>query len=151
QEESREARLARADEELAAGQYAKAETDYREILRAAPNDPQAVRQLGLLYHEQGQVVQALPLLKKSAELEPNHADVQLRLGEIYLAGRQYSQARDAAQFVLAKQPAQEQALLLLADASVAAEEIEETRKQVESLRGNDQDRPGYHLALGALA
>src|SRR5262245_61525997 len=68
QGESREARLARANEKLAAGQYAKAEAEYREILRAAPNDPQAVRQLGLLYHDQGQALQAVPLLRKSAEL-----------------------------------------------------------------------------------
>src|SRR5262249_25406415 len=92
-----------------------------------------------------------PLLKKASELEPNDADVQLKLGEIYLSGRQYNQAQEAAQQVLQKQPGQEQALLLLADAAVTPEDIEETRKQIENLRGSDQDRAGCRLALGALA
>ena len=44
----------------------------------------------------------------------------------------------------------EQALLILADASLTPEEIEDARKFIQSLREKDQDRAGYHLALGVL-
>ena len=62
----------------------------------------------------------------------------------------YTQARDTASQILEKQPGHEQALLLLADASRKPDDIEDARKLIQSLREKDQDRPRYHLALGAL-
>src|SRR5262249_35888497 len=52
--------------------------------------------------------------------------------------------------VLEKQPGNEQALLLLVDASRKPDDIEAARKLVQSLREKDQDRARYHLALGSL-
>src|SRR5215831_7161925 len=59
--------LSRADAAFAAGQYDKAEKDYREVLRLAPEDLAALRQLGTIYFDQTQIRQAYPLLKKAAE------------------------------------------------------------------------------------
>ena len=52
--------------------------------------------------------------------------------------------------MLEKQPGNEQALLLLVDASRTPDDIEDARKLIQSLREKDQDRARYHLALGAL-
>lgn len=150
QNESKESRLKSANEDLLAGQFQKAEQKYREALRADPADPEATRQLGIIYFDQGQLAQAYPLLKKSAELDPSKPEVQLRLGQTLLAGRQYRQARDAALRVLEKQPGDEQALVMLADTAVEPKDIEEVASIVAGLRAKDQDRAGYHLALGAL-
>ena len=38
----------------------------------------------------------------------------------------------------------------MADTAASADEIAETRKLVEGYRAKDQDRPSYHVALGAL-
>src|SRR5215471_4155749 len=103
--------LSRAEAAFAAGQYDKAEMDYRKVLSRAPEDLAALRQLGSIYADQGQTIQAYQLLKKAAELQPDGADIQSQLGLIYLAGRDYTQARDAASQVLEKQPDNEQALL----------------------------------------
>ena len=46
-EDTKETRLARANDYFAAGQYDKAEKEYREVLRLAPDDPTALRQLGI--------------------------------------------------------------------------------------------------------
>jgi tetratricopeptide (TPR) repeat protein len=143
--------LSRANAAFAANQYVKAEKEYREVFRFAPDDPVAVRQLAMIYLDQGQFPQAYPLLKKAAELEPDNQETQLKLGEILLAMRDYTQARDTALQILGKQPDHDKALLLMAYASRKPEEIEETRKLVQSLREKGQDRPSYHLALGALA
>ena len=151
EEDSKEQLLSRATDYFAADQYDKAEKEYRDVLRLAPNDPVAVRQLAIIYLDQGQVVQAYPLLKKSAELQPDDPKIQLKLGQAYLSLRDYAQARDAASQILEKQPDNEQALLLLIDASQKPDDIEDARKLVQSLRDKDQDRPGYHLALGVLA
>ena len=148
--ETKEEHLSRANDFFAAEQYDKAEKEYRDVLRFDPADPLAQRQLAIIYYDQGQLPQAYTQLKKSAELQPDDLELQLKLGLTYLSVRDYKQARDAALRILEKQPGNEQALLLLVDTALAPDEIEETRKTVEKLRGQDQDRAGYHLALGTL-
>src|SRR6516162_5805116 len=69
---SKEATLSRANDAFAAGRYVEAEKDYREVLRLSPDDPVAVRQLGIIYEDQGQHLAAYPQLKKAAELEPGN-------------------------------------------------------------------------------
>src|SRR5262249_29003300 len=59
-----EQHLSRANDYSAAQQWDKAETEYREVLRLAPENPAALRHLGILYLDQGQTLQAYPLLKK---------------------------------------------------------------------------------------
>ena len=149
-EPTKEQLLSRADAAFAAGQYDKAEKDYREALRLGPEDPAVLQQLGVIYFDQGQFVHAYPLLKKSADLQPDDPEIQLKLGLISLAVGNYRQAREAALQVLEKQPVNEQALLLLADASRTPDAIEDVRKLIQSLRDKDQDRAPYHLALGSL-
>ena len=150
EEENKERHLSRANDYLAAGQYNKAENEYREVLRLASDDPTALRQLGIIYFDQAQIPKAYPLLKKAAELQPDDAETQLKLGQLYLSVGDFAQARDAALQVLEKQSGHGQALLLLADASRTPEDIEDARKRVQSLRDKDQDRAEYHLPLGAL-
>ena len=74
--------------------------EYREALRLAPEDPTALRQLGGIYVEQGQMLQAYPLLKKVSELQPDDAKIQVKLGMTLFALGSNEDARDAAQAVL---------------------------------------------------
>ena len=150
EEESKEQHLARANDYLAAEQYEKAEREYRNVLRLAPEEAAALRQLGIIYLEQGQFLQAYPLLKKFVELQPDDPEIQLKLGLLFLSFGGYAEARGAALQILEKQPGNEQALLLLVDASRKPEDIDDTRKLIQSVREKDQDRARYHLALGFL-
>jgi tetratricopeptide (TPR) repeat protein len=150
EEETKEQHLTRANDYFAADQYDKAEKEYREALRLAPDDPTALRQLAIIYFDQGQIVQAYPLLKKSAELQPDDPETQFKLGQISLASGDYAQARDTASQILEKQPDHEKALLLLASASRKPEDVEDARKLIQNLRDKDHDHPRYHVALGTL-
>src|SRR5262245_46825201 len=150
EQDSKEQHLSRASDYLAAGQYDKAEKEYRDVLRLAPEDPVALRKLGSIYLDQGQTLQAYPLLKKSSELQPDDAEIQVNLAATFLSIGAYAEARDAAQQVLDKQPGNEQALLLLVEASRKPDDIEDARKLIQSFREKDQDRAHYHLALGFL-
>src|SRR6516225_5571186 len=94
--------LSRAEAAFAAGQYDKAESDYRRVLALAPEDQAALRQLGVIYLDQGQIVQAYPLLKKFVDLQPDDPEIQLKLATVYLSARDYTLARDAASQVLEK-------------------------------------------------
>src|SRR5215467_6882448 len=149
-EPTKEQLLSGAEAAFAAGQWDKAEMDYRKVLALAPEDQAALRQLGIIYVDQGQIIQAYPLLKKLDELQPDDPEIQLKLGLIYLAGRDYTQARDAASQVLEKHPDNEQALLLFADASRTPDDIADARKRIEGLREKGQDRAIDHLALASL-
>src|SRR5262249_17840878 len=91
-----------------------------------------------------------PLLKKAAELQPDDPDIQLKLASVFLSGRDYTQARDAASQILEKQPDNEQALLLFADASRSPDDIADARERIQSLREKGQDRASYLLALASL-
>jgi tetratricopeptide (TPR) repeat protein len=147
---TKEQLLSRANDAFAAGEYGKAESGYREVLKLAPDDPAALRQLGIIFLEQGQIPQAYLALKKSAELQPDDPEIQLKFGLVLFRGGNFAQARDAAVQVLDKQPRNEQALLLLVETSRTPDDVDDARKLVQSLRQKNGDLPGYHLALGVL-
>src|ERR1700730_4214211 len=151
QGETKEAHLARAKDYAAAAQYDKAESEYREVLRVDPADAVALRDLGIMYQDQGQSPQAAPLLSKAAELLPDDPDLQVKFAQYLLLQGQYDQAREATLRALDKQPGREAALMLLTNTAVGLKDVGETRKLIQDLREKDQDRPGYHLALGMLA
>jgi tetratricopeptide (TPR) repeat protein len=140
----------RGDSAFTAQDYSKAVVEYRDVLRISPQDPVATRQLGIIYSDQGQLAKAYKYLRQAALLEPENDTVQLKLGAAFLAVGGYSEARDAAMRILARQPDDEEALLLLIDAVHAPGEIQETRQRIETLRQTHSDRAGYHVALGML-
>jgi predicted Zn-dependent protease len=143
--------LARANEDFAAQRYDKAEKTYRELLRLAPADPQAIRKLALIYYDQDQLPQAYELLNKAVELDPGDIETQLNFAETSLMVGDLKRAHEAALSVLDKRPGEEAALVALANATTP-DDVEDTRTIIEDLRATkDQDRAGYHLALGALA
>src|SRR5262249_46495114 len=78
-------------------------------------------------------------------------ELQIKLGQAYLAFGQLAQARDAATKILDKQPGHEEALILLAQTAVMSREVVEAQTLIDQLRAKNQDRPGYHVALGLLA
>jgi len=151
QQETKETHLSRANELFAAAQYDKAADEYRNVLRLDPNDPVAVGRLATIYFDQGQVIQAYPLLKKAAELQPDDSALQLKLAETLMATGEYQNVRDAALRIVAKQPGQEEALVLLANTAAGLHDVDETEKLVTDLKAKDQDRAGYHLAFAGLA
>src|SRR5689334_22727504 len=76
------------------GQFSKAEASYRELQKAG--DATATRQLALLYVDQGQMLQAYPLLKQVAEQDPNDLEIALKYGSVLLALQKAPEARDIA-------------------------------------------------------
>ncbi|HKQ36525.1 MAG TPA: tetratricopeptide repeat protein [Verrucomicrobiae bacterium] len=150
--ESRKARhLTRASQFLQAGEIDKAEIEYGNVIRLDPNNKAAVRQLGLIYFDQGKPAKAYPLLKQAEGLDPNDFDVRLKLASLYLAGRRFSEVRAEAEYVLQKQPDHDEALVFLSDSARTPEDIQALRDRLETLRPKLTSQPGFHLALGNLA
>lgn len=142
--------LTRANEALAAQKYSQAEKDYRAVLRLAPDDLAAMRNLAILYYDQGQIAQSYPVLKKYVGLQPDDPEMQVKFGLALFATGDFAQAREAAMQALSKRRGDEQALTLLADTAQSSDDAAVVRKTIEDLRKSDQDRSSYHLALGSL-
>ena len=150
--ESRKARhLDRANRYLQAEQIDKAEVEYVSVLQLDRANKTALRQLGLIYFDEGRPNKAYPLLKQAENLDPDALDVRLKLASLFLAGRKYKDVHDEAEYILRQQPGHDEALVFLADAAHNAEEVQATRNRLENMRGQLESRAGFHLALGTLA
>jgi tetratricopeptide (TPR) repeat protein len=75
------------------GQLAEAEHEYREILTAAPRDPDNWLGLASLYSRQGQTNQALQALNRAVDLDPNRADLRVARGHAFLALQRQNDAK----------------------------------------------------------
>src|SRR5512134_1678293 len=109
--------LERGDKYFARKEYREAVLEYQNVLRIDGANLRATERAAFAYYELGQLGRAFPYLVKSQELDPDNLDVRVKLGAIRLLARQPDQAREAANFVLAKDPRNIGALLLLAGAA----------------------------------
>lgn len=142
--------LARADRDFQAQRYDQAEIEYLSVLRAAPQNPAVNRQLGFLFYTEGRLPEALFFLKKAAGLDPANIDVWLKTGLACLSLQDPKAARDAAAHVLQRQPQNEDALLLLAQAATT-NQVREISQRMEQLPAAARNSARCHLVLGTLA
>ena len=59
---------------------AKAEAACRRLLQAAPENPEALNHLGLLFYQRGDAVRALSFLRRAVRANPRSASCHLHLG-----------------------------------------------------------------------
>ena len=142
--------LKQADTYFAAGEFEKAEIEYKNALAAVPMDPQAIGRLGLVYFEQGRQMRAFSYLSKAAELQPANLEIKLKLGFMQAAGGKINEARDAALAVLAQKPQDPEAPLLLVETSVQPKQIDEARQRLQSLPAPVVNSAPVIAALGML-
>ena len=142
--------LEQANRYFDSGQYDQAEVEYLNVLQLDRQNPDAIGRLGILFQAEGRVGRSIVYLVKGRELQPENLDVRLKLGLAYLAVGDLKHARTEASFVLDRKPQDEQALLLLAETSAGPEEIEESRKRLQSLPQPAAEGAPVLVALGVL-
>ncbi len=125
--------LARADGFFKAGQYDKAEIEYKNVLQAHGLDPQAVGRLGTIYFEQGRIGPAVQALTKAAELQPENAEIRSKLGLGYLSMGRIDDARGLAALILERDSTNPEAIMILAEASQKPKDVAAARSQLKSL------------------
>jgi protein O-GlcNAc transferase len=84
--------LARAIRLHRAGSFAEAESIYREILTRQPNQPDALRLLGVLSAQLGRLDAALEFIRRAILIKPNCADAHYNLAEVLTLNGQSDQA-----------------------------------------------------------
>lgn len=143
------AHLAKAKSYHAAGDYEKAEIEYKNALQAQALNPEAIGQLGLIYLEEGRIRQSVPYLLKARELKPDNLEVRRKLGSLYVMFGKAKEAREEATYVLDHQPTDAAAPLLLLEASMATpEDIKAAREKLQNLPGGAAGGAPVLVALG---
>ncbi len=142
--------LKAAENDYQARNYEKAEQEYLSVFRLSPNNPTGIRQLGLIYFEEGRPRGAFQLLKKSNELDKEDHLVQLKLAELYAADGRASNAIPLLASVLKADPGNEHALLLMSQFA-PANALGGLREQLETqIREGGPGLAGCHVALGSI-
>jgi Tfp pilus assembly protein PilF len=130
--------------------YKEATIEYRNALRYDPQNLAAVKQLGLAYYENGQLGEAFPPLRRYHDQNQGDLEVRQKLGTIYLMGRAPDKAREQAEAILAQQPQNLDALLLLAESASTPEQIADAIGRLERNRATLGDPDRVSRGLGVL-
>ncbi|HUA55028.1 MAG TPA: tetratricopeptide repeat protein [Candidatus Sulfotelmatobacter sp.] len=96
--------LERARAHLVAGRLTEAETGYREVLATVPAVAQALHELGVCRHRQGDIAGAVPLIAKATALAPEVAEYHSNLGVMLRATGRVADAEAALRRALAVRP-----------------------------------------------
>jgi tetratricopeptide (TPR) repeat protein len=142
--------IERGGEYVAKGEYLKGEIEYLNALRLDPANLTAIRGLGDVYFEQGNISKAFVFLKKVADSGMSDDALRLKLARLYLTRRNFKEARDEAGAVLQNKP-DLNAFVVLTQAAVASNEIHEVSAKIEAMRSKAENTPGFQIAVGTLA
>ena len=133
--ESKIARLtAKADSLYAAGEYDKARIEYLNLIQLDPRSARAMGQLGNIFFENGIVLQAGSAMEQAVKLGADEPRLWARLGVLHAVGGRVELARTNAYRALAGDPAQEDALILLADVAGSPTAISDLKELLVRLR-----------------
>ena len=141
--------LERADSYFKAGDFEKAKIEYLNVLRVDSQSSRAFQQVGFIWMEEGVPLRAVPFLLRTRELTPTNTVARAKLAEAFMAVGQPVEARKEAIAVLAEDPSNSDALIVLADASQNKEEIAATEQQLEKFP--NKNAAPFHIAKASLA
>jgi len=133
---------------MAAGRFQEAIPVYQDLVRALPNNPGLLMNLGLAQHMAGQDRQAVQQFEAVLKLDPNHLPAFLFLGAARLELGEPARALPPLQKVVTAQPANKEARQMLADALLATQRFEQAAEQLRRLAQLDPDNPKSWHGLG---
>jgi predicted Zn-dependent protease len=142
------ARSARGKELMAAGRYEEAVPVYRELARAAPQNPGLQLNLGMALHLSGQDQDALPPLEAAYEGLPDSYPAALFLGAARMALGRPADAVPPLRRALRLQPASREARSMLVDSYLAQNRPAEAEPHLVRLAREAPKDPAVWFALG---
>lgn len=141
---------ARADRYFDAGQYDAAEIEYLNVLRIDSKNAHAGGRLGIIYFDEGRVIESAPYLAVARKLEPENLEVRFKAGLYDLSSGKFLDAGDEARFIIDHNPAYPDAPLLLAESATQPGEIAAARARLGRLSPNLVGSADVLVALGTL-
>jgi protein O-GlcNAc transferase len=77
--------------------YSGAEQTYRQALTLAPDDPEVLKRLGILYQTELKFPESIELFRRALSNSPQHPEVNFFLGASYLGSNQFQKATESFQ------------------------------------------------------
>src|SRR5262249_34595585 len=125
----------------------EAESGYREVLRARPNEAKALYYLGLVRFHQGDNASAVTHVARALELVPRNAEVWNTFGGMLIAASRPDEALDAYRRAVELAPAKPESRYNL---GICLRDADDIDGAIESLRAAIDLQPDYSKAYGAL-
>ncbi|MEO5958635.1 MAG: tetratricopeptide repeat protein [Opitutaceae bacterium] len=144
-----ERRLKTATAYFKAGDFEKAELEYRNVLQLVPNHPVANEQLSLLWIERGSTLRAMPFLQNLRTQNPDNLETRIKILQILASNGKLAETRREAIAILERSRGNPDALLLLSEA-VRSPEDYATADQILKTT-TDRSKPEYFVATANLA
>jgi tetratricopeptide (TPR) repeat protein len=146
----RDRALARAERDFRAERYDRAEIEYLTAFKFVPMDRTAITKLGEIYFIEGKMPQAHEFLSKAVEFHPDDVDLRAKLAQSDFRLNGVTNARQEALQILAKQPGNTDALVLLADTTTGTNQLKESLQTLKALPAAVKSQAAYHIAQGSL-
>ncbi len=138
----------RAKELMANGKFEEAIPVYRDLVRALPNNPGLVMNLGLALSMAGHKREALREFEAVLELDPLHVQALLLLGTAHLDLGEPGKALGPLERAVKAQPDNLDAQEALAEALLSLSRFEEAARRFQSLSEKNSDNPKVWYGLG---
>lgn len=131
-----------------AGEYDAAKIEYLNVLKQDPENAVAYQQIGIIWLEQGDDLQAVRFLSKAEELAPASVVTHAKLGTAFLSLGDTRVARKEALTALKQAPDNGDAILLLAYTVRNLDDKKSTQQQLKIFPNHDN--VFFQLASGDL-
>ena len=145
-----EASLRRGDEFAAAGKRREAIIEYRNAVQRAPLLGEARAKLARAFATAGDIQNAAREFQRAADLLPDDTALQLEAGKCLLAAGQADNAVGVARKLLARNPADVEAQILLANSIAGLRDLEGAIREIEHAIEMDPTRSLWYANLGLL-
>ena len=142
--------IAQAVNLLNQGQWGMAESVLTQVLRAAPQEPDALQLLGAIRANQGRAAEAEQLYRRSLALRPGQPNVQTNLGKLLATTGRAKEGIALLRSVVRSQPNNVDALVVLGQAQAEAGETEFAEKNLRAALAKAPNDLTAALSLGSL-
>ncbi len=132
------------------GNFAAAETCYRDAVAAAPSYPRAHINLGNALQKLGRLDEAAATQRTALRFDPDHFGAHFNLGAVLLELHETEDAKAHLERVLELNPGMADAAILLADAYEAEGNLPGARRQLERALAIDPGHAGAAANLGVM-
>ncbi len=142
--------LERANDLFENDDFATAEIEYLNVLQIENESAEAISRLGIIYYDQVRFARAFPYLTTAAEIDPKNSEVLYRLGFLYLVSGDSKSAARKAEDILAYEPSNRHAPILLANTAKNIEEMENRIQQLKFLKASKSENPSIEVGIAIL-
>lgn len=145
-----EAAIKRGDEFFAAGDYVKAEIEYKNALAKDGANAHVFSRMGIMFFEQGRVIVGSRFLRRALDLRPDDQEARLKMAIFELGNSRPADARQSILQVLEKNPKHPEAPVLLAETVVRIEDVAVVRARLSRLMADGAEHAPALVGLAIV-